>query len=175
MKLPLLMALAVLPGWAGAGAPVGKARISAPRVTINSSGDCRLVTDDKAAALELCERAKTCFTEHAGSDERVLECIRVRLGHAAPVPMPGRATTVAELSRKLASGGFRTSFNGDGRLIECKVTKSTGDADLDRGACDVQRACNGLDAQARGTCMDRMTRELFARLAAERAPNSSPK
>src|SRR5437764_6463525 len=51
-----------------------------------------------------------------------------------------RATSVAELSHKLATGKFETTYI-HGKLVKCTVTQSTGDRDLDQGACEVARDC----------------------------------
>jgi len=76
------------------------------------------------------------------------------------------AVTVQDLNQRLGTGSFDTEVDpSTGEVKGCTVTKSTGDADLDRGVCEIMRAC----VHKKGTsCMDKKTAELFARLAAER-------
>jgi len=77
-----------------------------------------------------------------------------------------------DLSHKLASGKFDTKVADDGSLTECKVTKSTGDADLDATFCESVRACltpGHRDMNATTECMNSKSEELMRNLAAKRA------
>ena len=86
-----------------------------------------------------------------------------------------QATTVTELSQKLATGKFHTVYD-HGKLVKCEVTESTGDAALDRAFCEIAEACAveypphvGVGGDS---CMDRKQSDVFARIIAER---STPK
>ena len=70
------------------------------------------------------------------------------------------------LQQRLATGNFKTVADDKGKLVECTVAKSTGDADLDRGFCEVTRRCWGDPDKL--ACMDRGTRQYMQDLLARR-------
>ena len=81
------------------------------------------------------------------------------------------ADAYAALQLRLATGHFKTIADDKGRLIECSITKSTGDEDLDRGFCEVARRC--WSDPAKPACMnegiERFMRDLATRRAAAKA------
>jgi hypothetical protein len=85
---------------------------------------------------------------------------------------------VEEVRKQFGKGRFQTG--NDGQTLICKVTRTTGDADLDSGFCDAFRACSadaGPNILALMPCISRKEDELFERVAAQRAAqmNGAPK
>jgi hypothetical protein len=86
--------------------------------------------------------------------------------------------SVEEVRKQFGKGRFQTG--NDGQTLICKVTRTTGDADLDSGFCDAFRECSadaGPNILALMPCMSRKENELFEGVAARRAAQTtrSPK
>lgn len=77
------------------------------------------------------------------------------------------ADDYAALQQRLTIGNFKTIADDKGALIECSVTKSTGDEDLDRGFCEVTRRC--WSDPAKSACMDKGMERFMQDLATRRA------
>ena len=82
----------------------------------------------------------------------------------------------ADLGKKLALVGFQTAVDRGGHLKACTVTRSSGDAQVDRIFCDSLRGClpegtveTASTMTALTACTDATQKKMLRELAAERA------
>ncbi len=91
-----------------------------------------------------------------------------------PTVAPDTADDIVVLGQRLQDVGVRMKIDRKGRLRACAVTKSVGDADLDRFWCDAGVACAATkprDAAALTACVEGRRGEFLERLAQVRAVN----
>jgi hypothetical protein len=92
----------------------------------------------------------------------------------APTATPDTSDDIVVLGKRLQEVGVRMKVDRKGRLRACSVTKSVGDADLDRFWCDAGVACAATkpkDAAALTACVEGRRGEFLERLARMRAVN----
>jgi hypothetical protein len=91
-----------------------------------------------------------------------------------PTLMPNASDDIVVLGKRLQEVGVRMKIDRKGRLRSCAVTKSVGDADLDRFWCDAGVACAATrpkDAAALTACVEGRRGEFLERLTQVRAVN----
>jgi hypothetical protein len=100
--------------------------------------------------------------------------LQIVTAQSAAPPVQETVEDIVVLGERLKQVQVRMKVDGKGRLRACQVTRSVGDAALDRFWCDAGVSCAATkpkDAAALTACVEGRKDEFLERLAAARSAN----